>query len=137
MQIIDRVVDVLEVMERQAPVIHGRRNALEVQQICCIGRTVDVHAEQISVTREVARTVEMQHVHCIDRIVNVPGTPVSGIQEVLKTVGVPKFKNIDRDVPAVRLRQAQVPIVKTVQKMVDVPVGCDVRFRRSRKRTER
>ena len=53
-----------------------------------------------------------------------------------------------RDVPAVRLRQAQVPIAKTVQKMVeapqellvdhevDVPVGCDVRFRRSRKRTE-
>ena len=65
----------------------GGRNALEVQQICCIERIVDVHAGQISVTREVPRTV-----HCIDRIANVPGTPVSGIQEVLKTVGVPKFK---------------------------------------------
>ena len=118
---------------------------------CLGGATiVDVHAGQISVTREVPRTVEVQHVHCIDRIANVLGTPVSGIQEVLKTVRVPKFKNVDmiRDVPAVRLRQAQVPIVKTVQKMVeapqellvdhevDVPVGCDVRFRRSRKRTE-
>ena len=108
-QYIDKVVDVLGVMQKQVPAIQKVQKTVEVPLVQLIDKVVDllvVLQRQVPMIQKVQKAVEGPQVQYIDKIVDVPVVwqrQGSTIQTVQKTVEAPQVQFLGRvlDVPVV------------------------------------